>query len=161
MAKITYTDKVKLTDDPNVQAINKVRDVDMNEIKTVVNDNDDTVQNLIADILYSNSSGTTGNITLSSSVSNYSYLEIFGYETTTNSTIYSKYDLSSGKDLNLNTLTSSQSGNLMRYVSTNYSVSGTSINPNTNSGIVNIFDKTINAQQQENAIYITKILGYK
>ena len=39
MAQITYADKVKINDDPSLPAVNKVRDVDMNEIKEVVNEN--------------------------------------------------------------------------------------------------------------------------
>ena len=38
MGKITYNDKVKINELPDVPAINKVRDVDMNEIKTSAND---------------------------------------------------------------------------------------------------------------------------
>lgn len=37
MGKITYNDKVKINELPDVPAINKVQDVDMNEIKTSVN----------------------------------------------------------------------------------------------------------------------------
>lgn len=43
MAKITYADKVALNENPNINAINKVRDVDMNEIKEVINDNETKV----------------------------------------------------------------------------------------------------------------------
>ena len=39
--KITYTDKERLTDNPSVADKNKVTDVDMNEIKSVVNNNAD------------------------------------------------------------------------------------------------------------------------
>ena len=37
MGKITYNDKVKINELTDVPAINKVQDVDMNEIKTSVN----------------------------------------------------------------------------------------------------------------------------
>lgn len=39
MAQITFANKVKIDDDPSIPGINKVRDVDMNEIKAVVNEN--------------------------------------------------------------------------------------------------------------------------
>ena len=39
MAQITYTDKVALNENPEIAAINKVSDDDMNEIKSVVNAN--------------------------------------------------------------------------------------------------------------------------
>ena len=41
MSKITYADKVTLNENPNVADVNKVKASDMNEIKNVVNANDD------------------------------------------------------------------------------------------------------------------------
>lgn len=41
MSKITYADKVTLNENPNVADVNKVRADDLNEIKNVVNANDD------------------------------------------------------------------------------------------------------------------------
>lgn len=43
MAKITYANKSYLNQNASVPASNKIQDVDMNEIKTVVNTNDDNV----------------------------------------------------------------------------------------------------------------------
>lgn len=43
MSKITYTDKVTLNENPNVKDVNKVKADDLNEIKNVVNANDDNV----------------------------------------------------------------------------------------------------------------------
>lgn len=45
MAQITYANKVALNENPEIAAINKVSDNDMNEIKQVVNDNyNNTIQ---------------------------------------------------------------------------------------------------------------------
>ena len=41
MSKITYADKVTLNENPDVADVNKVKASDMNEIKNVVNANDD------------------------------------------------------------------------------------------------------------------------
>ena len=46
MSKITYTDKVALNENPSVADVNKVKASDMNEIKNVVNANDNNVGNL-------------------------------------------------------------------------------------------------------------------
>ena len=113
-------------------------------------------------VLYSNTSGTTGEITLIENISNYRFLEVYGFENTTNANLYTKYDISSGKNLNLNSLNVIENGNLMRFISTNYSVSSNTITPiSSNSGIVHIFNRVINAQQQENAVLVTKVIGYK
>lgn len=53
MAKITYTNKVTLNEQPSIADENKVTDDDMNEIKQVVNNNDDTVQGIINGEKYS------------------------------------------------------------------------------------------------------------
>lgn len=45
MSKITYTNKVALNENADIPNVNKVTDDDMNEIKTVVNNNDDIVTN--------------------------------------------------------------------------------------------------------------------
>ena len=47
MSKITYTDKVTLNENPNVADINKVKASDMNEIKNVVNANDDAINEIL------------------------------------------------------------------------------------------------------------------
>lgn len=46
MSKITYSDKVTLNENPNVADVNKVKADDLNEIKNVVNANDDNVGNI-------------------------------------------------------------------------------------------------------------------
>ena len=46
MSKINYTDKVTLNENPNVADVNKVKATDLNEIKNVVNANDDNVGDL-------------------------------------------------------------------------------------------------------------------
>lgn len=79
MAQITFENKVKIDDDPSLPAVNKVRDVDMNEIKSVVNENDTEQQalsqqltNITGKILWTNPNpssemGANTNINLSSS----------------------------------------------------------------------------------------------
>jgi hypothetical protein len=46
MAKITFEDKVALDEQPAIADVNKVRAIDINQIKSVVNGLDDTVSNL-------------------------------------------------------------------------------------------------------------------
>lgn len=86
MAKITYENKETLNAQPSIADKNKVSSNDMNEIKTVVNNNDDTlnaqgtlITNITGTILWTNSNPTGNfnpqNITLSSS--DYDMLEIF------------------------------------------------------------------------------------
>lgn len=48
MSKITYDDKVALNVNSNIADINKVNASDMNEIKQVVNDNANTLDNLLS-----------------------------------------------------------------------------------------------------------------
>lgn len=43
MSKITYANKVAINENPEISDINKITDSDMNEIKTVVNNNDDNM----------------------------------------------------------------------------------------------------------------------
>ena len=71
MALITYADKVKINENADVPAINKVRDVDMNEIKEVVNQNyNEQVPQMITASLETSTSVTaqSGQIPLNVSV---------------------------------------------------------------------------------------------
>ena len=43
MSKITYANKVAINENAEIPNINKITDDDMNEIKTVVNNNDDDI----------------------------------------------------------------------------------------------------------------------
>lgn len=112
--------------------------------------------------LYNDTTGTDGDVTLSDSVSNYSYLEIYGYESINNTQVYAKYDLSLSKDLNLFGGSIQQSGNLFRITASSYTVSGTTLTKKSaNTGHANIFTKTINEQNSKGDIKITKVLGIK
>lgn len=62
MAKITYDDKVTLNPQPSVANINKTTASDMNEIKQVVNENDDTVQEIINGEVYSTTEVKTNKV---------------------------------------------------------------------------------------------------
>lgn len=61
MGKITYDNKVFLTQNSEIADINKVTDNDLNEIKTVVNQNDDNVGDL-GTLTTSNKSSIVGAI---------------------------------------------------------------------------------------------------
>lgn len=50
MAQITFENKVKIDDDPSLPAVNKVRDVDMNEIKDVINENEASLNTAVTDL---------------------------------------------------------------------------------------------------------------
>ena len=59
MAKITYNDKSFLNQNVSIADENKVNDTDLNEIKNVVNTNDDNYTGLAGDILWTNSNPNT------------------------------------------------------------------------------------------------------
>ena len=86
MAKITYSNKSTLNPQPSIANANKVTSDDMNEIKSVVNENDDTlisqgntINNIKGTILWANPNPSSNfaaqNITLSND--DYDILEIF------------------------------------------------------------------------------------
>ena len=62
MGKLTYLDKVALNENPDIPDINKVKAQDMNEIKNVVNTNDDTVQGIINGEKYSTTEVKTNKV---------------------------------------------------------------------------------------------------
>lgn len=62
MAKINYSNKVTLNEQPSISEENKVTASDMNEIKQVVNTNDDTVQGIINGESYSTTEVKTNKV---------------------------------------------------------------------------------------------------
>lgn len=62
MAKITYDDKVYLNENSSVPAINKVQDVDMNEIKSVINDTLLTALGLDTDTFSTSTAYSSGDL---------------------------------------------------------------------------------------------------
>ena len=102
---ITYANKVNLNENSGIAEINKITDANMNEIKSVVNNNATELSNLQGTILWTNSSPTSSfaaqSITLSSG--DYDVLEIFYVDYTQNGRIMSQRAIK-GKDALLNSL---------------------------------------------------------
>ena len=170
---ITYDDKVALNENPSVAEINQVTDNNMNEIKSVVNNNASetstnttniatntnditNLKNLVPTTLYNNSSGSNGAITLSDSVANYSYLEIYFH--TNDGANYSgsqKLPVSSGAILtSLQYLHCDAAGHYW-IKGKEILINGTSI---ANNGYI---ETGTNGTSASNCIYITRVLGYK
>ena len=120
--------------------------------------------------LYSNDSGSNGNITLSDNVSNYEYIEIF-YRNVDN--IYSSVRVKNPNTKNVNLLVSVSftggTGNpgLFALHSRTINISGTSINTlsidnngNYYAGFA-LWENGSPSVEKSNYIYITKVIGYK
>lgn len=75
---INYATKVTLNENTSVADVNKVKADDMNEIKSVVNNNANEFSNTLPVILYENETSpvATGTITLEDDISNYSKVDI-------------------------------------------------------------------------------------
>lgn len=156
MAQITYANKVKLNDDPNIPDINKVTDDDMNEIKSVVNENDNDFQNTLPTNLYSDSTGTNGNVTLSDDSSNYSYFEIFFKKDDYQSSV----KVGSGYASLIAHYTNTQSNTT--YIDfKNVLIAGTTITVLSYQEWYNNWGTTGVTAGNTNGIYITKVLGWR
>lgn len=113
---------------------------------------------LVPTILYDNSSGNNGNITLSDSVANYDYIEIF-YKNNDDTYASVKVSNADGKNAMLLTLmphaTGYLKGTIVSIATTNITISSyysqTTL-PNNGAIVVN---------QSQNYHYITKVVGYK
>lgn len=85
---ITYEDKQYLNQNADIPATNKVQDTDMNEIKSVVNNNANetsnnttAIENLTPVSLYDEPTGSTTAFALSDTITNYKYIEIMAKKT--------------------------------------------------------------------------------
>ncbi len=179
MAKITYTDKVTMNENADIPAINKCQAADMNEIKSVVNENDtnvgtlsnlqtpvitsivDAINSLLPVVLYNNDAGSNDTITLSDSAANYSYLEIF-YRSNDNMYQSVKVYNPNGKNVSLFSTTTNYA-NLRIYGKTKeVTISDNKITLYLqNCSQFTINNASTGYVNNDNHIYITRVLGYK
>lgn len=140
--------KINFQDYPNTTT--PINATNLNQLQTNV---ENSINNL-GTVLYSNSNGTTGNVTLNDSTSNYSYLEVYYHKSNCyNST---KIANPNGKVFQA-VITNLYQSNAFQNVMARYSISGTTITKqyegyNSNDTI------TITTS---NEINITKVVGYK
>lgn len=151
---ITYDDKQYLNQNIDIPATNKVQDTDMNEIKSVVNNNANELINLQAIELFNGS--TIGTATLSDSAENYSYLEIF-FEGANNFSSVKVFE-PNNKNVYLivGWLNNNTNGNIKI---ANVNISGTSITKMNYSAIS--YSTNSMTTDEENGITIRKVIGYK
>lgn len=107
--------------------------------------------------LYDNSTGTTGNVTLSDDVSNYNYLEIYYTNSGKAIDAFTKYDIASGASIPLSFVNIGSSS--MYIQSENATVSGTQITRGTGKGTT--IDGTHMPSYYDVNITITKVIGIK
>ncbi|MGN1301204.1 MAG: DUF859 family phage minor structural protein [Clostridia bacterium] len=116
------------------------------------------INNALPVSLFDNSSGTTGNVTLSESAANFSYLEIFYYRSGNDygsTKIYSP----NGKMVNLISNFIAEAGNINQIGNKRVSISGTNISV-TYEFYINLSSSGNNISQQS-TIYIYKVIGYR
>ena len=108
-------------------------------------------------VLYNDSTGTTGDVTLSETAANYSYIEIFYRSTTDNIRGSVKIFSPQQKYANMNICQVDSSGHFYIKTKTVY-INGTSI---TQYGYAGYVDATTGTYTAENGFYIFRVIGWK
>ena len=159
---ITYGDKSYLNQNADIPATNKVQDTDMNEIKSVVNNNANELINLQANILYNSTTPNNGTVALNDDYTNYTYLEIIGVGADGGmvSTKVKTSNLQGGATINLvGTSFRDNQTTLCFWVSTLSATNSTTLTPQTTKWVY----LTANVQGISDGNYmgILSVLGYK
>ena len=110
--------------------------------------------------LYTNSSGTTGTITLSETSANFNYLEVYYALTTDSGYSCSKVQSPNGKKANLQIVNGIATNNIS-IAGCTISISGTSVTFSAGKTIAIASGFTLNGFSNTNEIKIYKILGYR
>ena len=108
--------------------------------------------------LFNDPSGDNGDISLSETTANYTYIEIFFKDNSSNYGGYSKIYSPNGKTINLFTVEPTSSSHIIR--NTSYSISGTSMTVG-NKGYAQINANSVSRNTSTNYIYITRVVGIK
>lgn len=136
--------------------------VGINCFPTKTNDIAVNGKSLLPTTLY-NGGATAGTVTLSDSVANYSYIEIFFTDNNNNGNSSVRIESPNGKYADLSLI---EAGGTIKYTyirRTEYLISGTTLTPQTtNAGYVLIVDNAVNSTTAgTNYIQITKVLGWE
>lgn len=150
---ITYGDKSYLNQNADIPATNKVQDTDMNEIKSVVNNNATELTNITGQILWTNPNPTnpmaSQAITLSSS--DYDMYEVIFYGSFTGADTLTTGRIPKGGNFFLQQIYNTGSGNILRSRKIQY-VSDTSMT---------VTDGTQGETTNNNVNIPVYIIGYK
>ena len=124
-----------------------------------VSQNTSNIEKLTPIVLYTNDEGDNGNITLSDSVANYTYIEIF-YKSSDKHYGSTKIFSPNGKRADL--FSFATTGSTLYIKSKCVSISGVSISnvSSTSYGETNISSSTTSFANN-NLLYITRVIGYK
>jgi hypothetical protein len=166
-SKITYDDKVSLTTSALPRA-NKCTDDDLNEIKQVVNDNADeldenttNIEGLQGTILFENEDGVNTNITLNETAANFDYIEIFfAKDGSTDGYASTRIFSPDGKKANLN-MSKGSANNTIIFYNSEFLISGTSITLDSGKSIAFINTGTVTGFSNTGELKIFKVVGYK
>lgn len=110
-------------------------------------------------VLYNNSSGTNGTITLSTSAAKFNYLEVFFTDNNGRGGGYVKVYSPNGKTVDLSIIEACESSSTY-FRRTAYTISGTSMTPSsTRAGYVSITGSTVAHSSGTNYIKITRVVG--
>lgn len=112
-------------------------------------------------VLYNNTSGATGNITLSESAANFTYLEIFYRDTSISSYNSTKIYSPNGKKISLGVIIQGSSGTNTQFKSGIYDISGTAINQTNHKGHGQLNNNSASGANSGNYIAIVRVIGYR
>ena len=110
--------------------------------------------------LYSNTSGTTGNITLSETSANFQYIDITAFDTNQSQYFGVRIGSPNGKKVALGSPINPGENNFVRIILKSVNISGTTIS-NANSSALNIYHGTINGSSGGNEVSIIRVDGYR
>lgn len=118
-------------------------------------------EHLVGTILYNDTTGSRGDITLSDNASNYKYIEVFGFADTDKYTSVKIYNPNGKKFVARINYTS---GNLLVDLLSTFTINGTTISPILNNcGYSTISTTAVANFSNDNTNYfnITRVVGYK
>ncbi len=164
---ISFADKSYINENANIASTNKIEAANVNDIKAVVNNNASELSSAIAEVndltpvvLYQDSTGTTGNVSLSDSSANYSFIEIIYRKSLHEMCGSIKIDMSDGYG-SLTGMIDYSSASIFQIEAENISISGSTITRGTARYINFLYSNNTFVSGTETGFTIFKVIGYK
>ena len=148
---------------PEYEGNTPLNDENLNIMDKGIADAHEEIGNLKPTILYNNPNNrTAGGVTLSDSANNYSYLEIYGYSTTNNCTVYEKISAPYSSFVFMIADGSTTDNYYVNFKSITYAINGSTISYSYSREInFKKSTKVIFNYGESQTIYITKVIGIK
>lgn len=160
VSTITYLDKSDINVNSSVPSTNKVQATDMNEIKSVVNNNSSELSKLQGTVIYNNPSGNDLDLVCSETITNFEYLQFDFEHQNSHATVLTPII---NNKIQIRSIGIPSNNNTMQFIVQKYTINNKTLELDV-EGMTNISSNVVSYQSftfgSQATIKVKKIIGF-